>query len=115
MKRDFDLIRLILIHNETGEKPRELDAYQEDHVLYNIALMKDAGLIEAYVEDDVRGRPCAAVINRLTWAGHDFLDSIRDESIWVKAKEKVIKPMGSFTFGLLKEYLSSEIKRSLLG
>ena len=53
------------------------------------------------------------LLERLTWEGHDFADSIADDTLWKKAKEKVIKPSASWTFAILGEYLKFEIKHRL--
>ena len=92
MKRDMDIIRLLLQQEESGEEPPELKQYDEKLVVYNVALMLDAGFIEGDIHPDVTGSPHTAVIIRMTWAGHDFLDSTRDPSIWSEAKERVLKP-----------------------
>jgi len=52
-------------------------------------------------------------IVRLTWEGCDFADAVRSDTLWKKAKEMVIKPTASFTFGLLKDWLKSEIAQGL--
>lgn len=31
------------------------------------------------------------MVNGLTWSEHDFFDSIKDDALWAKAKETVIK------------------------
>jgi hypothetical protein len=49
-------------------------------------------------------------LDRLAWAGHDFLEAARDETPWSKAKEKVMKPGAAFTFDLVKEWLKAEIR-----
>jgi hypothetical protein len=115
MKRDMDVVRLILMRQESGEAPPELAKYTEDLIVYNVALMKDAGLVEAVIANDADGSPRAAVIIRLTWAGHDFLDAARDDTLWRKAKEKVLKPTASWTFGLLMEWLKQEIRTRIPG
>lgn len=115
MKRDMDLIRLILLQEESGETPQELKCYPDDLVVYNIALMKDAGLIEAGISVDANGFPRGASITRLTWAGHDFLDAARDDTLWRKAKENVIRPTASWTFGILIEWLRQEIRSRIPG
>jgi len=113
MKRDMELIRLLLLEQEAGEPPEELKQYDEKLVVHNVALMLDAGLIEGEVFPGSDGTPTGAVIIRLTWAGHDFLDSTRDPSIWAKAKERVIKPGASWTFSILVEFLKAEAQRRL--
>jgi hypothetical protein len=39
------------------------------------------------------------------WVGFEFADSIGDEDIWEKAKKNILRPAGSWTFGILSEYL----------
>jgi hypothetical protein len=51
------------------------------------------------------------VTKHMTWAGHDFLDAARDETLWNKAKVKFVKPGASFTFELVKEWLKAEMKK----
>jgi hypothetical protein len=54
MKRDMDVIRLLLLQLEGDEKATEdLKAYDEPTVVYNAALIVDAGLVEGAV---ARGR-----------------------------------------------------------
>jgi hypothetical protein len=107
MKRDMDVIRMLLIQQETGEAPPELANYSEPLLVYNVALMKDAGLIEAAIAKGPDGTPMGAVIIRMTWAGHDFLDAARNDTVWRTAKEKILKPGASWTFELLKETLKT--------
>jgi hypothetical protein len=111
----MELIRLLLIQQETGEEPPELKQYEEKAIVYNLALTIDAGLIEGTIIPNGQGEPCAVVIVRLTWAGHDFLDSTRDPKIWRLAKEKVIKPGISWSFTLLAEFLKAEAHRHIFG
>jgi len=49
------------------------------------------------------------MVERLTWAGCEFADAVRSDTLWAKAKKEVIKPGISFTFDILKEWLKAEI------
>jgi len=113
MKRDIEIIRLLLLQQETDEDPLELDEYDPLLVVYNIVLMKDAGLIEASIVENEKGEPVDAVVMRLTWDGHDFLDATKNPDIWTKAKDKLIKPGVSWSFSILKEYLKQEAKNQM--
>lgn len=113
MKRDMDIIRLLLLQQESGEDPPELAQYDEQLIVYNSALMLDAGFIIGEVITDHNGDLAASVIIRMTWAGHDFLDSTRDPTIWKKAKERVLKPGISWSFSILVEFLKAEAQRQL--
>mgnify|MGYP000113599887 CR=1 FL=1 len=116
MKRDMDLIRRIAFATEELESGQTLDGLEDvepatfaQHVVW----MKEAGLVEAIVPTRLSGEGDFAMVNRLTWQGCDFLDAARDEGLWSKAKATVIKPSASFTFGLLKEWLTGEIRQGL--
>ena len=37
------------------------------------------------------------------------MDAARDDTLWRKAKESVIRPGASFTFDLVKDWLKAEI------
>lgn len=114
MKRDMELIRLLLLEQEGGEAPPELSEYSEEDALYNYALMVDAGLIVASLTPET-GVPIAVSVCRLTWAGHDFLDATRDSKIWKMAKDQILKPGASWTFSLLVEWLKQEAHKRVFG
>jgi hypothetical protein len=118
MKRDMELVRKILIEAEAleyqGGEPYERYWARTPNEAYQIALMKDAGLVDAEI-DTIGGIPAQATIIRLTWAGHDFLDSVRDSKIWKLAVEHIIKPGASWSFSVLVEWLKREARRALLG
>jgi hypothetical protein len=118
MKRDMDLIRQILANTEardfeSGEPPEPYQAQTVEEA-YQIALMNDAGLVLADCTSET-GTPVGATIFRLTWAGHDFLDAARDDAIWKKAKDTILKPGISWSFSLLAEWLKQEAKKKILG
>jgi hypothetical protein len=113
MKRDLDLIRLVLLNIESGTPPDELAAYTEEQVLYHCHLAIEAGLVEGRALHNSARVIVAARMDRLTWEGHDFLDAARSESNWSKAKETIHKAGGSWTFEVMKALLVEIAKRSL--
>ena len=113
MKREMDLIRLLLLQVETGEVPPGLDQFSEDVQGYHGALLVEAGLVQGKAVSVGGGRK-GAVITGLTWAGHDFLDAARSDTVWNKAKEKVLKPGLSWTFSMLLEVLKAEARAQML-
>jgi hypothetical protein len=115
MKRDMELIRLVLKHYETGDSPPALTAFSESEIFYNCMLMNDAGLIVANFTEGSGVLPVAITNVRLTWAGHDFLDAARNDTIWKMAKDKILKPGASWTFSLLAEFLKQEASRQIFG
>jgi hypothetical protein len=115
MKRDIEMIRQILIDVEAHDSSKPCLQVSDYNTAYQVALMKDAGLVEAIIMPDGQGLPAAAALLRLTWTGHEFLDSSRDSTIWKMALDHVIKPGVSWTFPILIEWLKQEAKRRLLG
>ena len=117
MKRDFDLIRRILFIIEASEQdPIEwveinIEGKSPTEIAYHIWLLVDAGLIEG--TDCSSGEGLDWKAQALTWEGHEFLQSIKSDNIWNKAKEKILKPSVSWTFGILTEYLKQEIKKQI--
>jgi hypothetical protein len=74
-------------------------------------LAQEAGLIDA------RFLPNSAEFHvlGLTYAGHEFLDAARNDTLWVKAKEIVIKNTGTLTVEGVKIALSTLIKHAMGG
>jgi hypothetical protein len=115
MKRDMDMVRQLLLDAEAHDnKPPFLATSQPDAV-YHISLLKEAGLMNAVVRNNEYGLPSDAVIMGLTWAGHDFLDAARDDTIWKKAKDAILKPGISWTFSILTERLKQEARDKIFG
>jgi hypothetical protein len=76
--------------------------------------MIDAGLIKGRISEEITSdAPRYSYIDNLTWAGHDFLDAARNDTVWRTAKEKILKPGVSWTFDLLKETLKALAKQQL--
>jgi len=86
-----------------------------DKFAYHVSLLRDAGLLEARVHRTDVGRFAPVIIFGLTWAGHEFLDAARDDTLWRRAKDKFIKPAGSWTAGILLEWLKIEIRSHVPG
>ncbi|HEY5505834.1 MAG TPA: DUF2513 domain-containing protein [Sedimentisphaerales bacterium] len=120
MKRDMDLIRHILIEVEKGDgKVIQTiplpDGITEEMFAYQVALMRDAGLLEAHIHGTAFQPVLKVTITRMTWFGHDFLQSVRDDTLWAKAKDSVLKPAASWSFSLLVEWLKVEIHQRFFG
>jgi hypothetical protein len=113
MKRDMNLIRLLLLETE-GEDPKpDLTGFSEEQRIYHSALLIEAGLVHGEVVLDGSGQPAGTIILRPTWAGHEFLDAARNDTIWRKAGEKIKNSGVDVTLELLKEILKQLIKQSL--
>jgi len=111
MKRDLELIRLLLQEAE-GENPKpDLSAYSEEAILYHYELMEEAELVIADFIKGQSGSLVSARIERLTNAGHDFLDAARNETIWKSFKQKIVKLGGGISIPVAVELLKELAKK----
>jgi hypothetical protein len=139
MRRDFELIRKILFWHESPDdyKSPEDDGYTKEQVRHHVYLLIQAGILlppaprpspfgkgrdyeslkrfgNATSFDD---RYPQSVAWCITWEGHDFLDAMRDDTLWKKAKETVLKPAGKAavgaSFAVLLAWLKLEATQKL--
>ena len=120
MKRDLDLIRnmLLLIERCPDVPPKTLrlesflDISGDAQIIsLHLELLKEAGFIEAKVrsvQDGVKDYD----IRRITFAGYEYLDSIRDAKIWRDVKRR-ISAVGGATVEIVKSVAASEIAKAL--
>ncbi|HCZ17655.1 MAG TPA: hypothetical protein DHV85_24400, partial [Candidatus Accumulibacter sp.] len=97
MKRDLNLVRDILLWATEqdgagiGQNP-VLPDYSEETIAHHVHLMWEAGLVDAVEITTLDGPGPSAILLSVTWAGHDFIDAARDNTIWNKTKSKVRFP-----------------------
>ena len=103
MRRDFDLIRLLLQEIEGFEDVSDLSKYTKDQQLYHSCLLIEAGLVHGEIVVDQNGDPVSTRVSRLTWSGHEFLDMTRDPSIWNKVKGAVGESVRAAAIDTIKE------------
>ena len=114
MKRDMNLVRdLLLLAEADGDDSELCLKYGREVVAGHVAILVDAGLVEGAVACGSSGKPIASEIIRLTWAGHEFLDNARNDTIWNKAMATVKAKSLSVSFEILTALLKSLISNSL--
>ena len=52
------------------------------------------------------------LMNGISWAGHDFIDSVRDPETWKKTKAGAAAA-GGFTFDLVKDLAKGLVKKQI--
>jgi hypothetical protein len=70
--------------------PKALGRKYEDKpeaVLYAVRMLSDAGLVNRCVTVGAGGNWEFGMINDVTFAGHEFLECIRNKDTWAKTKE----------------------------
>lgn len=119
MTRDMDVIRTLLLRLEGrykgigtlifdhGDEELAIEGVDALAVTYNLGLLVEAGF--------VNGRVTGTgdfMMEGMTWSGHDFLDSVRDDEIWRRTKEGV-GLAGGFTFDLMKALAKGYITKKV--
>jgi hypothetical protein len=119
MKRDFELVRKILLEIEGLTEPELIDkdskfiaGYEPEQVNYHLLLLLDANLISA-INENPDDKHFFWKIERLTWEGHDFLDAARNTTIWEKAKAQLGQQLATLPITVLKAYLLDLTMRQL--
>jgi hypothetical protein len=121
MKRDMNLIRELLLKiEEAKEPPYFAELVSQDPDEYQLAayqmqmLIEEVGLVRGIDGSSMERRDWYEL--QLTWRGQDFVDDIRNSTVWEKTKEGA-KKVGGVSFdlliGLAKEYAKAEIKARL--
>lgn len=121
MKRDTDLIREILLAVEAlplrglSTPGLAVEGYDEATIAYHLVLLEEAGLIQAAVADAGDMAYPEVFVNRLTWAGHEFVDTARNQTVWARTKATVAAKGGDIPFSVLRELLVSTARQLFLG
>ena len=121
MTRDMDVIRDLLLKLESLDLPRgtvltvdgddpeiAIEGCSGDQIAYHLDLVREAGFVESPGSQPMDGITFA----RLSWAGHDFLDSVRNPEVWAKTKKGAVAA-GGFTVDLLKDLAKGFIKTQI--
>jgi hypothetical protein len=95
---------------EDKENPRgwaeiDLEGVSNELVSYQIKILSQGGLIEADNCSTQSGFDWRAV--GLTWAGHEFLDTIKNDTVWAKTKSFVLSKGGSASFTVIGKIASA--------
>ena len=113
MKRDWELVRLILLEIEKLPPngilfPQHIKGFPPEVVSYHFKILKEAGLIVADCD-------YLCVAKSLTWEGHEFLDRIRENSVWHKIGEIAVNKGIALSFEAIKELSKIAIKQIIGG
>ena len=120
MKRNMELIREILLHVEEIPTPDNFDlieipSHKQEEISYHVKLLGDAGFLDVYDLRTLGPNGFKYAPRALTNAGHDLLDSMRDRSIWEKAKDELKTVGGSASLEVVQSLLSRIIVSTLTG
>ena len=115
MPLNMDLVRELLFRFEHGD-----DSVPEGRtkleVAYHVKKMLDGGLVEGRViEKPSPGKllPHDYILKDITWKGHEFIRSVREDTVWHHLKDHFKTKGVALTVDLIVEYLKSQAKEKL--
>lgn len=117
MKLDKDLVREILLALEKddgdpfGWKDLTFDDHTQEEVAYHVCILAEGGFLIAMDLSTMDGADWRS--QRLTYDGHEFLDTIRDNQVWKLTKETA-KKAGVGGLKVLVEVGKSYAKQKLI-
>lgn len=118
MQRNWDTIRKILmaveaLPTEDSEfNSHELAGVDADATAYHMRLLLEAQLMVGSCRDALGPPFCRA--SRLTWEGHEFLDKIKNESIWQQVKATARAKGVDLSFTVIKDLARALIASVIL-
>lgn len=114
MTRNFDLVRQILFQIEraqSGEPVQQLSVegdVVETELGEHLEIMIESGLLDGEV---VSLTPLIFHIRRLTWAGHDFLNNARNDTVWKRVLDEANAKGMSVTMTVLNGLLTKAAQK----
>ncbi|MEM5009385.1 DUF2513 domain-containing protein [Niallia taxi] len=123
MKLDHECIRELLLeledmldvnesmYLETFAKLQTADKYGFDQVLYCYKRLVEAGYLKGKTQY-AGGELLFLTIDRMTWDGHEFLDTIRDNEVWLNTKKRISSVAGvslQVVSGIATDYLKQKL------
>ncbi len=118
MKLNIDCIRDLLLLAEEQPLGKELtlpeiesalSQYTKDEIVYSCLKLDEAGFIILATVSMIRSNiPAIRSIKDITYAGHQFLENIRNDKNWEKTKS-IAKEIGSFSLDCIKDVAANVV------
>lgn len=122
MTRDMELIRKILTKVQSRHdmklRPVEIDGYEAWIVDRHVELLIREGYLEGHSKPSSQDQSVFSVVADLTWAGHDFLAALENETVWAKMKQLLsptdlaslpLSIMRKVSLGILETYIMHKV------
>lgn len=116
MKRDMAIIREILLLCEQAHLGFDLSSVctsqdERDLYAYHARLLDDGGYIIANVKCTASGHAITVYIERMTWAGTELLESLRNESVFKETMHRLAQSAGAFSVSLIQSIAAEELRK----
>ena len=120
MKLNHDCVRACMLYLETnlGLKSRinlvsvHLDGYSD--VLYSFIKLSEAGFINGNPQPSGNNPAYVFITTSITYEGHKFIDSVRDDKVW-SATKKISSKVASVSIDILTDIATNVLTKMLIG
>ncbi len=114
MKRDFDLVRYLLLYIEQSPAGKStgrltVENYNTEVVSEHMKLLIEEKFLEG--SSHLTGSGIRYVVHGLTWKGHDFLDNARNDTVWKKVMADAEKKGMSLSMSVLNGLLTKAAEK----
>ena len=122
MKLNHDCVRACMLYLEKnlGLKSRinlvgvRLKGYSDDDVLYSFIKLSEAGFINGKPQASGNNPAYVFITTSITYEGHKFIDSVRDDKVW-SATKKISSKVASISIEMLITIATNVLSKMLLG
>lgn len=114
MKRDWAVIRAILVETESLRIGQTVivrsdeDEVRSEHYRLLVEQGSIQGDIKVYLGGELK-----VIAYRLTWDGHELLDSIKNENVWSQVTERLKSVGDGATVEIVKSLAVMFLKKAL--
>lgn len=103
----MELVRAILLRVEAKQnftnETITIDGYDPEIVARHVELLFDNKLLDGRKSKEVAPTVPAVLVFDLTWEGHEFVATLRDDNVWGKIKQKISPTvLATLPFDVLK-------------
>jgi hypothetical protein len=117
MKRDLDLVRRIMLNIEElppGPSMQfRMGEVDDPVVLAHIQLMIGAGLVNGKITEPHGARGAVIIISGLSWDGHEWLETMRDQGLWDQTKAVLAENGAALSFELVRAVANQILRKRL--
>ena len=116
MKRDMDIIRKVLLaveeqYVDVAIHDLKVDDADRKTLAYHCKILHEGGYLSDYKAQFAGNEIYSFGVGSLTWEGHEFLDKIRDDSVWTRTKSTIVEKGLPMALDVVKDVATALISR----